>query len=97
MPSGHEDDPDGWYHMGTFGKDQRKGNFSIEASHEINLLPLWGVVGEELGELAGGIFGIAGGIGLSGCGVCFLVLGGILALVLNDPKEATQIQMPPSV
>jgi len=36
-------------------------------------------------------------VGLSGCGVCFLVLGGILALALNDPKDATQIQQPPSV
>jgi len=97
MPSGHEDDPDGWYHMGTFGWDQREGDVDIEASHEIRLLPLWGVVGEELGELGGGIMGIIGGIGLSGCGVCFLVLGGILALALNDPKEVTQIQMPPSV
>ena len=45
----------------------------------------------------GGFLGILGGVGLSACGGCFLVLGGILALVLNDPKEATQIQMPPSV
>ena len=45
----------------------------------------------------GGVMGILGGVGLSGCGVCFLLLGGVLALVLKDPKEATQIQMPPSV
>jgi hypothetical protein len=48
-------------------------------------------------EGAGGILGIIGGVGLSGCGVCFLLLGGILALVLKDPKEATQIQQPPTV
>jgi len=48
-------------------------------------------------EGAGGIMGIIGGVGLSGCGVCFLLLGGILALVLKDPKEATQIQQPPTV
>ena len=45
----------------------------------------------------GGVMGILGGVGLSGCGACFLLLGGILAIVLKDPKEATQIQMPPSV
>ena len=95
-PSGYEDDPAGWYHMGTFGWDQTRGDFNITASHEIHLLPLWGVLGEELGEVAGGFLSILGGIGLSGCGVCFLVLGGILALALNDPKDATQIQQPPS-
>ncbi|MEE3232170.1 MAG: hypothetical protein VX235_03755, partial [Candidatus Thermoplasmatota archaeon] len=78
MPAGHEDDPAGWYHMGSFGWDQTEGDFEIDASHEVYLLPLWGVLGEELGEAAGGFLSILGGIGLSGCGVCFLVLGGIL-------------------
>jgi hypothetical protein len=96
-PAGYEDDADGWYHMGTFGWDQTEGDMEIEASDEVYLLGLWDVVGEELGEAAGGIMGILGGVGLSGCGVCFLLLGGILAVALNDPKEATQMQQPPSV
>jgi len=45
----------------------------------------------------GGVMGVLGGVGLSGCGVCFMVLGGILAIALNDPKEATMMQQPPSV
>jgi len=45
----------------------------------------------------GGVMGVLGGVGLSGCGICFMVLGGILAIALNDPKEATQMQQPPSV
>jgi len=97
MPAGYQDDPDGWYHMGSFGWDQTEGDLEIEASDEVYLLGLWDVVGEELGEAAGGIMGILGGVGLSGCGVCFLLLGGILAVALNDPKEATQMQQPPSV
>jgi len=97
MPAGYEDDPVGWYHMGSFGWDQTDGDFEINASHEVHLLPLWGVLGEELGEAAGGFLSILGGVGLSGCGVCFLVLGGILALALNDPKDAMEIQQPPSV
>ncbi|HIG38513.1 MAG TPA: hypothetical protein EYQ15_04325 [Candidatus Poseidoniales archaeon] len=97
MPAGYQDDPGGWYHMGSFGWDQTEGDLEIEASDEVYLLGLWDVVGEELGEAAGGIMGILGGVGLSGCGVCFLLLGGILAVALNDPKEATQMQQPPSV
>ncbi len=49
-----------------------------------------------LGILSGGL-GILGGAGLLGCGFCSLLLGGILAIALNDPKEATQMQQPPSV
>ncbi len=97
-PEGYADDPDGWYHMGTFGwVGESAGDYTLNASAEVNLLPLGEVILEELGEAAGGIMGILGGVGLFGCGACFLLLGGILALVLKDPKEATQIQMPPSV
>ena len=83
--------------MGSFGWDQSKGDYDIVASHEIYLLPMWEVVGEEIEEAIGGIMGILGGVGLLGCGACFLLLGGILALVLNDPKDAMQIQQPPAV
>ena len=92
-PEDYEDDPDGWYHMGTFGwEGESAGDYTLEANTEVNLLPMWEVVGEELGEAAGGIMGILGGVGLSGCGVCFLLLGGVLAIVLKEPKEPTQIQ-----
>jgi|TARA_B110000263_G_scaffold194751_1_gene173020 hypothetical protein len=97
-PEGYADDPSGWYHMGTFGwAGESAGDYTLDANAEVNLLPMWEVLGEELGEAAGGIMGILGGVGLSGCGVCFLLLGGILAIALNDPKEATQMQQPPSV
>ena len=92
-PEGYADDPDGWYHMGTFGWEKESaGDYTLDANTEVNLLPMWEVVGEELGEAAGGLMGILGGVGLSGCGVCSLLLGGILAIVLKDPKEPTQIQ-----
>ena len=92
-PEGYEDDPDGWYHMGTFGWEKESaGDYTLEANTEVNLLPMWEVVGEELGEAAGGIMGILGGVGLSGCGVCSLLLGGILAILLKDPKDPTLIQ-----
>ena len=98
-PEGYADDPAGWYHMGTFGGEgEAAGDYSVDAGTDVvNLLPMWEVLGEEFGEAAGGIMGILGGVGLSGCGVCFLLLGGILAVALKDPKEATQVQMPPTV
>ena len=96
-PAGYGDDPAGWYHMGSFGWNQTEGDFEINASHEIHLLPMWEVVLEELGEGVGGFLAAAGGVSLVGCGACFALLGGILAAVLNDPKDAMQIQQPPSV
>ena len=98
-PEGYADDPAGWYHMGTFGGEgEAAGDYSVDAGTDVvNLLPMWEVLGEEFGEAAGGIMGVLGGVGLSGCGVCFLLLGGILAVALKDPKEATQVQMPPTV
>jgi len=96
MPAGHEDDSAGWYHMGSFGFEQTEGDFAINASHEVHLLPMWEVVLEEIGEGVGGFLAAAGGVSLVGCGACFALLGGILAAVLNDPKDAMQIQQPPS-
>ena len=96
-PREWEDDPSGWYHMASISPwEYSSGEYTIEANADYEIVDTWEVLGEELGEAAGGLMGILGGVGLSGCGVCFLVLGGILALVLNDPKEATQIQHPPS-
>ena len=97
-PRGYADDPDGWYHMGSFGwNNQSKGDYDILASDEVHLLPMWEVVFEEIGEGLGGLLIGAGGVTLVAGGACFALLGGILAAVLNDPKDAMQIQQPPSV
>jgi len=97
-PWGWEDDPPGWYHMATFGMwDYSGGEYTIDANEDYEIVDAWEILLEEGGEAVGGIMGILGGVGLSGCGVCSLLLGGILAIALNDPKEATQMQQPPSV
>ena len=97
-PMGYEDDPEGWFHMGTFGwEGESAGDYTLNANTEVNLLPLGEVLLEEFTEAAGGFLIGAGGVTLVGCGACFALLGGILAAVLNDPKDAMQIQQPPSV
>ncbi|GIT11796.1 MAG: hypothetical protein CM1200mP32_12890 [Methanobacteriota archaeon] len=97
-PRGWEDDPPGWYHMASIHSwEYSKGEYSIEASADYEIVDVWEILKEEGGEAVGGIMGIRGGVGLSGCGVCSLLLGGILAIVLKDPKEGTQIQQPPTV
>ena len=92
-PIGWEDDPEGWYHMdGISPWSYDQGDYTIESNEDYELVPMWEVVGEEIGEAAGGFFAILGGVGIFGCGICSLILGGILALVLKDPQPPTQMQ-----
>ena len=95
-PYGWEDDPDGWYHMATISSwNYAAGEYTIESNEDYELIPMWEVVLEEVGEAVGGFFAAAGGIGTACCGIFFLLLGGIFALVLKEPKK-TQITGPGS-
>ena len=95
-PIGWEDDPDGWYHMATISAwNYNAGEYTIESNEDYELVPMWEVLFDEVGEAVGGIFATAGGIGTACCGIFFLLLGGIFALVLKEPKK-TQITGPGS-
>ena len=90
-PYGWEDDPDGWYHMATISTwDYATGEYTIESNEDYELVPMWEVLGEEVGQAVGGFFAAAGGIGAACCGIFFMLLGGIFALVLKEPKN-TQV------
>ena len=95
-PYGWEDDPDGWHHMATISTwNYNAGEYTIESNEDYQLVPMWEVLGEEIGEAVTGIFAAAGGIGTACCGIFFLLLGGIFALTLKEPKK-TQITDPGS-
>ena len=95
-PSGWEDDPSGWYHMATISSwNYSSGEYTIESNEDYELVPMWEVFGEEIGEAVGGFFAAAGGVGAACCGILFMLLGGIFALVLKEPKK-TQITGPSS-
>ena len=95
-PYGWDDDPEGWYHMATISTwNYNAGEYTIESNEDYQLVPMWEVLFDEVGEAVGGIFATAGGIGTACCGIFFLLLGGIFALVLKEPKK-TQITVPDS-
>ena len=93
-------DPEGLIKVGRACLACYAGPMEFESNTEV-----WVTYDDEIieeivgavGGFAGGLMGLLGGIGLFGCGICSLILGGVLALVLKDPKEATQIQQPPTV
>lgn len=84
-PVGWEDDPEGWYHMGTLSTYWAdEGTYDIDASHEIQLLPMWEVLGEEVGEAVGGFLQGLGGSILLCCGGVFVVFGLILGVAIGE-------------
>ena len=75
------------------------GPMEFESNAEVSVTNddyLLGKLVEGFSEGVGGILSIIGGIGIICGGACFLLLGGILAIVLKDPQEAIQMQQPTS-
>ena len=91
--AGVDDDPSGYYSVGEFRGEA--GEYTVDGNHEFYTVGAFEVILEEGGEAVGGFFAAAGGIGTACCGIFFLLLGGIFALVLKDPKK-TQITGPGS-
>jgi hypothetical protein len=91
-PRGYEDDPDGWYHMGTISIwEYREGDYTINSSADVYLVPWGAILAEEVGELGTGILGAFGGSVFACCGILFLLLGGIFALTLKSSEKTTKI------
>ena len=91
--AGTDDDPSGYYSVGEFRGEA--GEYTVDGTHEFYTVGAFEVLGEEGLEAVGGFFAAAGGIGTACCGIFFLLLGGIFALVLKEPKK-TQITGPGS-
>jgi len=91
--AGVDDDPSGYYSVGEFRGEA--GEYTVDGTHEFYTVGAFEVILEEGGEAVGGFFAAAGGIGTACCGIFFLLLGGIFALVLKEPKK-TQITGPGS-
>ena len=92
-PMGWEDDPPGWYHMASISSYRfAEGDYTIDASHSYEVVPLWEIVGEELGEAVGGFFqGAAGFMGIC-CGVGIFGFGLILGLLVTNNEQKVIVQ-----
>lgn len=87
-PLGYEDDAEGWYHMGTiYSWDYDDGEYTINSSADVELVPMWSVFGDGVAQVAGGLLGVFGGFASACCGISFMILGGIFALTLKSPEK----------
>ena len=83
-------DPAGYYSIGSFS-GMTGESYDVEASTSFYTVPLFKTIGGVVEDAAEGFFAIIGGVGRAGCGVCSLLLGGLLALVLKDDKPQTMV------
>ena len=89
MSTSSGDDPAGFYSIGSFNGGE--GVYTVEGSTSFYTVPFFKTIGGVVEDAAEGIFAIIGGVGLAGCGVCSLLLCGLLALVLKDNKPQTMV------
>lgn len=88
------DDPSGYYSIGELS-NMEKGEYEVSSTYSFYTVPFFETLVEAGGEVVGGLLSIAGGIGIAVCGLCSLLLGGVLALALNDNKPQTVVVNPP--
>jgi len=96
LPSGYEDDPEGWLHLGTIVEVEDGVEYTISTSHDVVLVG-WEVIEGVVGEFLGGLAAICGGPTFLCCGLIFLVIGGVMAVTSGGNKTQTQIEITPSV
>ncbi|MEL0268541.1 MAG: hypothetical protein VXA14_05470 [Euryarchaeota archaeon] len=96
LPSGYEDDPEGWLHLGTIVEVEDGVEYTITTSHDVVLVG-WEVIEGLIEGFLGGLAAICGGPTFLCCGLLFLVIGGVMAVTSGGTKTQTQIEITPSV
>ena len=83
LPVGHEDDPDGWLHMGEVRGLESGGSYEFVSEDNLVAIPE-GVIREIIESGVGGFFGALGGGSCACCGLLIMLLGLILAFTMKE-------------
>ena len=83
LPVGHEDDPDGWLHMGEVRGLESGGAYEFVSEDNLVAIPE-GVIREIIESVVGGFFGALGGGSCACCGLLIMLLGLILAFTMKE-------------
>lgn len=87
-------DPEGLIKVGRACLACYAGPMEFESNTEVWVTNDDALIEELVGAVggfAGGLMGVLGGIGIFGCGICSLILGGVLALALKEPGQSATI------
>ena len=92
---GTEDDLDGFQSVGSVDIiGATAGTYTVSASSKIYISPLFEDAGEAIGgALLAACFGLPAII----CGVCFLLIGGVLGISLKDKQNVQIVSQQPQV
>jgi len=77
----------GFVYVGSFNTFAEPGTYTMGASSKVYVVDSWAELGEAA---AGGILVLCGGLPAIVCGICFLLIGGVLGMALKD-KQNVQI------
>ncbi len=86
LPSGYEDDPEGWLHLGMIEGLEDGVEYSITTNHDVVLVG-WEVIDEIIGDFLGGLAGLCGGPTFLCCGLFLLAIGGLITVTSPTPKK----------
>ena len=89
-----EGDLSGYVYVGSFNAFADDGTYTIDASSKVYMADTWSDVGEALG---GGIMAVCGGLPAIVCGICFLLIGGVLGISLKDKQNVQVVPQQPQV
>ena len=93
LPRGHEDDPEGWLHIGTIIDPEDGIEYQIEVSHDVVLVS-GDVIDGIIGSFFAGLAGICGGPTFLCCGLIFLLIGIVMAFTQKgNEKTETRIEI----
>ncbi len=87
-----EGDLDGYVYVGSFNAFADDGTYTIDASSKVYMADTWADLGEALG---GGLMAACGGLPAIICGVCFLLIGGVLGISLKDKQNVQVVSQQP--
>tara|TARA_B100000945_G_scaffold84601_1_gene65534 strand:+ start:560 stop:1258 length:699 start_codon:yes stop_codon:yes gene_type:complete len=91
-PMGWEDDPIGYYHMGTINNLEEGGFYQIDSEQDVTLIEAH-VIEELVEDVLGGIAGVGGGFACLCCSIVILLIGVILMFFMDDEKPATTFEV----
>ena len=91
-PLGWEDDPIGYYHMGTINDLEEGRVYQIDSEQDVTLIEAHVIEG-LVEDIMGGVLGFGVGFSCLCCSFVILLIGVIMIFFMDDEKPATTFEV----